>query len=113
MKLHCLALERITDEAAIACFNSTSETIAIPDETAMALRQKEYLMKLHRLALEGIPDEAALASFRRNQGNAGFRDQSWIQCCLLFLVFGVSFFNFLRDENDSAEKTRIFNRKAK
>ena len=33
----------------------------IPDEVALALREKEYLMKLPWLAEEGIPDEAALA----------------------------------------------------
>ena len=54
--------------------------------------------------VDGLPPELS-------QGNVGFRDQAWGQCWLFLLVFWVSFFDFLRDENDSANCKRILVRK--
>ena len=48
-----------------------------------------------------------------SEGNVGFRDQAWGQCWLGFLVFWVSFFDFVRDKHDSAEYKHILSRKAK
>ena len=48
-----------------------------------------------------------------SQAKVGFRDVACGACWLCYVVFWVSFFDFLRDENDSAEHERILDRKAK
>ena len=64
------AEERITDEAAIVYFNSTSETIT--DEAAIACFNSTFgtMAILSSMTCRAnacsIADEAALASFRRN-----------------------------------------------